>query len=125
MGSETLSAHPHYLGSVSTEQNPRNLKWVGLTLFRCGQKDCCYEWQIFKYRIGFQVYFFRFILKQIYFKCSPAFFSSMHPCIEWRVDVFRSINDLKNLSLMEKGHHDLTGSRQCRHAIILVLGREI
>jgi len=32
----------------------------------------------------------------------------MHPCTEWRADVFRSINDFKNLSLMGKGRHDLT-----------------
>lgn len=49
----------------------------------------------------------------------------MHPCIERRVDVFRSINDFKNLSLMGKGHNDLTLRSQCRHAFILVLGREI
>lgn len=80
-------------------QNPRNLEYRwGFLCFAVGKRTAAISGKYFYIALVSKLYFFRCILKQIYLKCSPAFFfSSMHPCIERRVDVFRSINDFRNL----------------------------
>lgn len=80
-------------------QNPRNLEYRwGFLCFAVGKRTAAISGKYFYIALVSKLYFFQMYFKTNLFKMlSCFFFSSMHPCIERRVDVFRSINDFKNL----------------------------